>query len=295
MLRIALSLMIAAMVGAGVVPMASTGAPRALACTGGLSIEFAAGSSIIVVGDAIVVGDDVNRAPTLTPTATATVTPVPSPTSIFRPGIGRAATPVSPPPGGGPTYPAGARGTPEGFSLSGYGVTLRVVANYGGAHPELSGGAIVNVDAETRQGIERELREYEAGTGGISSCPIAAFVPKYTEGARYLVFAGHPDIPEAGWFTTYRVRVEGGDVVLGGATIPASDAVALYMTAAQYHRYFAGVAAEVEDEYDDAHITADRVPLTSVLRYAASISGSAVKIAPPDTGSAGLLDPTSGG
>lgn len=294
MLRIALSLMIAAMVGAGVVPMASTGAPRALACTGGLSIEFAAGSSIIVVGDAIVVGDDVNRAPTVTPTATFTASPSPTRTPIFARGTAEP-TPASPPNGDGATFPIGVSGTPEGFSLSGYGVTLRVVANYGGAHPELAGGAIVNVDAETRQGIERALREYEAGTGGISSCPIAAFVPKYTEGARYLVFAGHPDIPEAGWFTTYRVRVEGGDAVLGGPTIPASDAVALYMTAAQYHRYFAGVAAEVEDEYDYAHITADRVPLTSVLRYAASINGSAVRIAPPDTGSAGLLDPTAGG
>jgi hypothetical protein len=182
--------------------------------------------------------------------------------------------------------------TPEGFTLAGYGVTLRVIHNFGGAQPDLAPvQSTIEVDREARAGIERELLEYQAGTGGISSCPIAAFVPKYVAGIRYLVFAGRPDEPPFGLFTTYRARVEGTDVILNGPTIPFDEQATLYVTAEQYHRFFDGVEADFRSP-DFVAITADRVPLTSVLRYAASINGSAVRIAPPETGSAGLLDPS---
>jgi hypothetical protein len=188
--------------------------------------------------------------------------------------------------------PHGPYPTPEGFTLAGYGVTLQVVRNFGGAQRDLApAGGTIDVDRETREGIEHELRQYETGTGGISNCPIAAFIPKYVAGVRYVVFAGRPDEAAFGLFTTYRARVEGTDVILNGPTIPFDEQATLYVTAEQYHRFFDGVEADFRSP-DFVAITADRVPLTSVLRYAASINGSAVRIAPPETGSAGLLDPS---
>lgn len=277
------SVMLASLV---ITAIASRAAPAALACTGGLSLAYAADSSIIVLGDAIAVGDEINRAPTITPTVTFTATNTATRTSIFASGT-PAPTPVSPPVGF-LSQPRGPFPTPEGFTLAGYGVTLDVVRAYGGSQLDLPGPhAIIEIDHETRGSIEHELRLYEVGTA-LSNCRPGAFVPKYRLGARYLVFAGRDGEPQFGLFTAYRLRVEGNDVILSGPSVPFDEQNALYMTAAQYHRYFGGISAEVSEANDFARIDADRVPLASVLRLASEIRGVPL-ITPPETGTAGLL------
>lgn len=56
------------------------------------------------------------------------------------------------------------------------------------------------------------------------------------------------------------------------------------MDPAIYDRYFSGIATS---EYRQV-ITADRIPLTRVLRAIAGLRGDP-SIAPPETGSAGLV------
>ncbi len=248
----------------------------ALACTGGGSgLEDAAGRArYIVLGDAVEVGDAVNRAPTIaptaTPTATATVragTPVP--------------TPPSPPQGNHPPFPA--YSTPEGFTLAGLGVRIRTVRAYAGTPPDPP--ALLHIDEELRAAIEREIRGFETG-GGTSDCELARFTFKFEQGARYLVFAA--DEPGFGLLTVFRMKVVGSDVLLHDPLATNYDSGGIYVSAAMYRRFFSGVAAEMA-EYDSRtmRITAERVPLVSVLRAVAYVRGDA-SIAPPDTGSAGL-------
>lgn len=237
----------------------------ALACTGGSDLQFAAERArVVVLGDAIEVGDNINRAPTVTPTPL------------------RTATPSSPPNAKLPTFPPYA--TPVDFSLVGYGVTLLVVHSYA-SDPQVPSraGTLIGVDRETRANIERALREAEARVGA-SDCAPDAFAFKFQHGARYLVFAGD-DQREFGLWVIWRMRVVGSDVVLSDPPLTSVDATSLSMTAEQYHRSFEGVDATLREGF--AMITARRVPLASVLRLIAYIRGDA-SIAPPDTGSAGL-------
>lgn len=284
MLRIAA---VCAVVGMLVLPAAiRPGARPAIACTGGLTLGYAAQRvSVIAVGQAIAVGDDLNRAPTITPYPTVTPTaPTRAPWPATPP-----ATPQSPPvrvlPQRSP-FP-----TPTGFSLAGYGVTLRVERLYAGNVLEASGSErVLRIDYETRASIERDLRGIDSLTR-ISTCGLAAFVPKYVADARYLIFAGSLEFPQSGLSTHYRLRLEGDSAVMDDPADAFANQFPISLTAVQYHRYFEGVAAEVNEAANFAQITAPRVPLRAVLRLAGEIRGTPL-ITPPDTGSAGLLPQT---
>jgi hypothetical protein len=248
-----------------------------LACTGGGSgLEDAAvRARYIVLGDAVEVGGAMNRAPTIAPTATPTVT------ATVRAGT-PVPTPPSPPQGNYPRQPA--YSTPEGFTLAGFGVTIRTVRAYAGTLPEPQ--APQHIDKEVRASIEREIREFEAGRG-IGDCELGRFTFKFEQGARYLVFATDEE-PEFGLLAIFRLRVVGNDVLLHDPLATTYDPGGIYLSAPIYHRFFAGVGAEmVGGDNDIVRITAERVPLAAVLRAIAYVRGDP-SIAPPDTGSAGL-------
>ena len=246
------------------------------ACTGGGSgLEDAAvRARYIVLGDAVEVGDAMNRAPTIAPTATPTIT------ATVRAGT-PVPTPPSPPQGDYPPFPA--YSTPEGFTLAGFGVTIGVVRGYVGARSEPQG--LLYVDQEVRASIEREIREFETGRG-ISDCELGRFTFKFEQGARYLVFATDEE-PGYGLVALFRLRVVGNDVLLNEPLAAPYGSAGLYVSPRTYQRFFAGVAAEVGGEITIVRITAERLPLAAVLRAVAYIRGDP-SIAPPDTGSAGL-------
>lgn len=241
---------------------AHRGAEPTLACTGGFTLEVAAtyDGVLIALVDVVSAGDAVNRAPTLTPTVTST--PAPD------------GTPPSPPVVEREPFP-----TPKGFTLEGYGATVRVVETLAGTAP----GAVFEVDARTRAGIEQELLQYEAGL--ISSCEPGAFSFRFTAGVRYLVFLN--DDQGSGFNTLFRLPVLGNEVLLAGSDVPGDESMALYMTADLYHRFFEGEPGEVVDASDYASIQTDRIPLASVLAAVAYVRGEG-NITPPITGSAGL-------
>lgn len=233
-------------------------APRpALACSGRVDVEQGAfDASVIVLADAIEVGDAINHAPTPGP---------PSPPHA-------AASPA-------------ARPTPEHFSLAGVGATLRIVQAY-------TTGVDISqpffVDEQQRTNIERELREREAGGGLFSSCELGQFTSRFEQGVRYLVFAR--DLGNGvGLIASSRLPIGGNDVVLVDPLAPFGSSPLAYVTATLYHRFFEGISADVDDARGFAHITAERVPLSAVLRAVAYIRGD-LSIAPPDTGSAGLAN-----
>jgi hypothetical protein len=274
-----------AVVGMLVLPAVIHDAFPARACTGSSGLQYAAQSAgLIVIGDAIDVGDGIKRAPTITPLPTSTPAPTATATPIFGP-HGVAPTPVSPPIADPATF---APYAPEGFSLTGYGVMLRTVRTVVGSRDDVPEPlAILRIDEETRSEIERELRQRE-GRHFATDCAPDAFAFRYTSGARYLVFAGNAQLSEHGLFTLFRLRVDGGDVVLNDPGLPGTEITGLDMTAEQYHRFFEGVEATFQSP-EFANITAPRVPLASVIRLIADIRGGDVRVAPPDTGSAGLL------
>ena len=110
-----------------VVAAARGASPRDVhACTGGFGgpLEVLAEYPNIALVEAVVVGDGVNRAPTLTPTAPAEATATLSPSEPR--------TPVSPPYAtpSGPLVPPTAS---VPFDVSGYGATLRVIESYAGS------------------------------------------------------------------------------------------------------------------------------------------------------------------
>lgn len=275
MVRMAIALALCIAVAAIVIARAPD--PRtALACTGGGSgLEDAARRArIIVLGDAVDVGDAVNRAPAVAPTSTPTGTPT------LHAGT-PAATPPSPPMATGQPFPRYA--TPDGFTLAGFGVTLRVINAYTSALPRPQ--SLLQVDDELRASIEREIRQLETGRG-LTDCELGRFSFKFEQDIRYLVFATD-DEPGFGLLTIFRLRVVGNEVFVSDPLATTYDPTGLYVSAAIYHRFFEGVAAEVGGENDIARITADRVPLSAVLRAVAYLRHDA-SIAPPDTGSAGL-------
>ncbi len=234
-----------------------------LACTGGGygSIEtLATGSQFIVVANVVSVGDNVNRAApntsTFTPTTTSTVAPRTS-----------SPTPPSPPHAPSPGY------TPEPFDLTGFGATLSVVQSYSGETPRQ-----LDVDEISRGEVELAVREREAGV--FTDCEPDHFAYHYSLGAQYLVFAA--EHPELGLHTIVRYEISGTDLILWGG-----GAAGLTMTANTHARFFAGIPFEGFTGSTTGQITAERVPLASVLRAVTFLRDDA-SIAPPDTGSAGL-------
>lgn len=236
----------------------------AQACTGGVSsLEwFAPRSEILILGEALEVGSGVNAAPTLT--ATATAPPVThTATPIFE-------TPVPPVPTYGPVT----------FDLTDIGVTIRIVADYSGI-----GTSLLLLDRESRASIERKLRELESGHGYVDTCGIGAFVPRYTTGARYLIFA-EPHTGNA-FHSSAVFRVDADRVVFNDDGLTRANNGFLYMERATYDRFFRGAVDGEELTDGTVYITTGSVPLNSLLRAVTHIRGDP-SIAPPETGSAGL-------
>jgi hypothetical protein len=246
------------------------------ACTGGVSpLEWLTQrADLIVLGEAVAVGDAVNRAPTLTPTSSPTQTPPVTPTRTAR---ARTSTTPAPTP-----RPSSTPFTPTRFHLTGIGMTLAVERVYAG-----ESGEMLDVDVDTRSALERALRNEEAGIryyGG--TCSLGAFVPRYRLGQRYLAFAERPEgWPEA-LYAAGVFAVDGNDLWLDDPLLEAGNNGFLHMLPETYNRFFAGVPA-VTYGTDSVYLTADRVPFWRVLRAVAFLRGDP-SIAPPDTGSAGL-------
>jgi hypothetical protein len=286
MLRVT-SLLLAAVVIAAVAASAVQlpDASRASACTGGMTFGFAVvHARAIIVGEAVAVGDEVNRAPTLTPTSTPTIPPTSTPTPIFPLSTmaeTQAASPASPPAQGVPR-------TPPGFSLQGYGVVIHAEHIYGGSADILDERGNVEIDSDVRASIERDLRQLESGRGLIGTCSVGAFVPKFDLGERYLIIADDFGDPNIRLQAGYRLRLDGDYAILNDPSYARfGNQFPIELTAEQYHRRFEGTSADVRDDANWAEITADRVPLSSVLQLASEVAGRAL-IAPPETGSAGL-------
>lgn len=161
----------------------------ALACTAGIApFEALAGETeLIVLGQIVLVGDSTNRAPKLIPRAT--------PTPDLQ-------TPTMPP---NPTAPAAAPGLD--FDLAGIGATLKITHVFVGTP-----ASELDLGWATRAGIERQLREREAGfPPALDLCGFAAFVPRYVLGAEYLVFMNDYQGILTSWG---ELRVDGDIVVL---------------------------------------------------------------------------------
>lgn len=127
-------------------------ATPAHACTGGMSpLEvLAQRADLIVLGEAVEVGDAVNHAPPATPTSTPTRTPPVTPTRTVR-----ATTSTTPAP---TPRPSSAPFTPIRLDLTGIGMTLALERVYAG-----EAGETLEVDAAIRASIERDLRSAEVG------------------------------------------------------------------------------------------------------------------------------------
>ncbi len=242
-----------------------SGAPPAAACTGGVPpLEWLTShGELIVLGEAIEVGDGLNRAPTATATQTPTVTSTP------RRGTSSAT----------PTSPAATPSTfePRPFDLTGIGMTLRVERVYVGQV-----GSTVPVDWTGRSWYEKTLRDEEAGKpyyGG--TCTLGMFQPRYRAGQRYLLFAqGNQE-----WHASGSFAVD-GDAIVGDSLLGGANNGFVYMSPGTYEKFFRGVQSRsyLPDRVD---LTAERIPLSLVMRAVAYLRGDA-SIAPPETGSAGL-------
>ena len=238
------------------------------ACTGGFygPLEHLAQYPNIFLAEAVSVGDNISRAPTLTPTFTSTATP----------GSNAARTPIPTPPSP-PDAPFAPPTASTPFDVSGYGATLRVLNSYTG---DVAG--LVELDWVSRGYVERAAREQDGGL--ISSCAPGQFSYRYQAGQQYLVFAG--EFEQLGLTTFARFQLDGTDVV-----VHDPDVTYFSMTADTWRRFFTSVPYEPFENSADGNVTADRVPLASVLRAVAYLRNDP-RIYPPDTGSAGLFPAT---
>lgn len=262
-MRFAIFATVAALTGAVIIARAASPAREALACTGGVSnIEhFAPNAVHVFLGEAIQVGGPANDAPTVTPTATPT------------------AAAGSPTPGASsPTAPLPTTYVPS-VDLTGIGATFRVLADYSGVD-----ASEFTVDNELRAGIEHALREAEAGRLHLSTCAIDAFVPRYTAGARYLVFTA--EHINGAYFVAAVFRVDGERIVFNDQGLTYANNGFLHMQRDTYDRFFAALPASEPIE-QTAYFIDGSVPLRNVLRAVAALRGDP-SIAPPDTGNAGL-------
>ncbi len=233
-------------------------------------------AGLILLADASDVGGGENSAPTLTPTLTPpppeTATRDPSATRTSRPTISVTATPAAP----SSTPPHEPPARPE---LVGQRATLDVVQVYiGQPEPRFV------IDGSARASYERELRGVEAGFRSPCGPWPAA---RYVEGGRYLVLVGRST--QGDYITYRRLRVEGDDIALHEDVYGSQYVSGLQMQGVTYRRYFAGVAARIDQgtDYDYATITADRLPLMMLVHAITDIRNG-TSIAPPETGNAGL-------
>ena len=231
---------------------------RALACTGGgAPLEWAAThADVIVVAEAIEVGDRANHAPTVTPLPRPSGTPT-----------------VGPPPA--------VRVTAGAFDFSGIGATMRVVRVLGGEAPE-----ILQLDGASRAALERQRRELEAGTA-ILLCGFGAFNIRYAAGTRYLLFISNRD--RIGASASLAFPVDGSDLITGDQLLVRANNGTLYLKTATYHQLFEGLPT-LTVAGENTYLAPGRVPLVSVLRVVAAARGGQ-SITPPETGSAGLAAP----
>jgi len=244
------------------------GVDTALACTGGIGPfeSLATETELIVLAEAIAVGDNVNRAPTVT------ASPTPSPTPTLEPS-------VTPSPASSPRpEPPRPQPGPVDFDLQGIGTTFRVKRVISGAAADL-----IEHQWEYRALLEAEIRRREAGAwSGIESCALGAFTVRYEAGREYLLFFSEYEGQLNAWAS---FPVHDGHVVLDDPLhIQANNGV-LYMQEATHRQYFQGV------QFDEGFIRQARVPLDMLLRAVAALRGDST-IAPPDAGSAGLKDVT---
>jgi len=251
-MRIVTAMTVVAVVLSGA--LAPSFARPALACSGRVDVEEGAiRGKVIVLADAVAVGDAINHEPT--------------------PG------PPSPPRANTSTLVH--RDVP--FALGGVGATLRIVRAYT-IGVDISQPLVV--DHRQRTSIEQELRSREAGGGASTSCGLGDFTSRFALGVRYLVFA-RDDGNGTGLYVISRLPIDGNDVVLDDPLAPFGSSPVANVTATLYHRFFEGIRAEVDDTRGFAKITVDRVPLAAVLRAVAFLRGDP-SISPPETGSAGL-------
>ncbi len=276
MLRLSALATIGFLLAAALVASSRGDATPAQACVGGVDpLEWLAQrADLIVLGEAVAVGDAVNHTAPATPTSTPTRTPPVTPTRTARATTSRTPAPTP--------RPSSTPFTPTRFDLTGVGMTLAIERVYAG-----EAGETLDVDAATRAALERTLRNEEAGIryyGG--SCGLGAFTLRYRAGQHYLIFAEHPD----GWPEALHAAgvfaVDGNDLRLHDPLLGAGNNGFLHMSPATYDRFFAGAPAATYGT-DTVYLTADSVPLWRVLRAVAFLRGDP-SIAPPDTGSAGL-------
>lgn len=268
--RIAGSLLVA-FSAAAIALVAVVTAPHpdsALACTGGIGPfeGYATEAELIVLVEAIEVGDGINHAPTLTASATPTATATPDKSITPSPTMPPAPTPYRPLP------------SPVDFDLNGIGTTFavkRVIV--GSASPTFE------YQWDYRARLESEIRIREAGAwSGVESCPLGAFTVRYEQGRDYLLFfylsLNEYEGPLSAWAS---FPVDDGYVVLDDPLHQQGNNGVIYGSPDTLARYFSGVRAE------EGFIKQPRVPLNTVLRAIAGLRGDP-SIAPPETGSAGL-------
>lgn len=228
-------------------------------------------ASFAGVVEAISVGDGFNRHPPVPPYVVTEVPPTPIASVTRERGLQLETPTVAAPPS--PSKTPSPSFHPE---LIGQSAIAKVVEQARG-----TARAEVEIDAEARRVYERQLREREAGRT-LSSCGLLG-PPLYDVGARYLVVLNAYGGPHL--YTARRLPIAGSDVLLGGGNGSVD------MSEATYRRYFSGINAEVyTQDYGDgtsrrlATLKAERVPLVSMM----AMLRAETRIAPPETGSAGL-------
>ncbi len=172
-------------------------------------------------------------------------------------------------------------GMPPDFSLEGYGATLRVEREITTGLP-----SSFRVDEVEREQLEQTVRTYEAGKG--SNCPVSDPRTRYYVGVRYLVFLR---MPASGPSTLARFELEGGNLLVAPETFGiGGEATPLYASALNAARFFPSAPFTAFEGQAIGQVTAQSVPLDSMLRAVAVLRDDP-SIAPPDTGSAGLKHP----
>ena len=227
---------------------------------------------IIGLFDVVEIGGAANESPNVPPPSpTATPSPEPTSTSPSTPAgrTARADTMASPLANTETAVPAPTATTFPMPDLTGVRATLSPVAVYAG---EAIGN--VTVDAESRRGYERTLRERAAGYRR-PPCDFGS-PPMYAVGERYVVFVSST----AGARATYQRFAVVDDRVI----------VSLQLDGTVYRRYLPDFDARISEfeGVETATIIDQHVPLSTLARLVRSIRASDVAITPPSTGSAGL-------
>lgn len=246
-------------------------------------------ADFIGIVEVVRVGDDQNRAPTLTPSPT--LAPPETPTVE-----GAELTPTAAATGESyldfstPTHTSTSTATAVRpayalADLSGRGADLVVVEELvGRGAPEFS------IDWDARAGLERRLREAESGR--VSSCGVGG-LPAYRVGERYFLVARAYESP--GLTTVSSYRISGNDAIFGDYSVDGTYSSNAFR-ASTYFRYLSDFEADVQTTYDDkrfAYVEIDRLPLDRMRTvflsmYRREFSDDDGVIAPPETGNAGL-------